>query len=435
MRAVDVIREKRSGREHRPETIEAFLKDYLADEVADYQMSAWLMAVCFQGMTPPETATLTKAMMRSGHVYELAPNPRPVDKHSTGGVGDKISIALAPLAAACGLKVPMVSGRGLGHTGGTLDKLESIPGFQVRLDPKVMMAQLAELGVVMVGQSDGFVPADRRLYALRDVTATVESIPLICASILSKKAASGARGLVMDVKVGTGAFMETAEQGRALSHALISTGIELGLDVTCLLTNMSVPLGITIGNSLEVYEAVDILRGTAPADVMELTIELCAEMILLARFDQTVSLEHARAEARRTIEKGKALDMFRRMCVAQGGDPDPVLEGRLEKAPGLEVLTASHSGFVGSMNMRAIGDAACILGAGRLKTTDTVDHAVGLELLVRPGQSVESGDPLVRIHHRNERGLADARALLNRVVSVGPEAPVVEPLILERIKA
>jgi pyrimidine-nucleoside phosphorylase/thymidine phosphorylase len=435
MRAVDVIREKRSGREHRPETIEAFLKAYLANEVADYQMSAWLMAVCFQGMTAEETATLTKAMMRSGHTYEFAPTPRPVDKHSTGGVGDKISIALAPLAAACGLRVPMVSGRGLGHTGGTLDKLESIPGFRVQLEPKELMDQMDRLGFAMIGQSEDFVPADRRLYALRDVTATVESVPLICASILSKKAASGARGLVMDVKVGTGAFMETMDEARELSRALISTGVALGLSVTCLLTNMSRPLGVMVGNSLEVIEAVDILRGQGPTDVTDLTIELCAEMILLARYDQTVSLDNARAEARRTLTRGRALEKFEQLVVAQGGDIRAVLENRLDFAPDRKDWCADRAGVVGPMNMRGVGDAACLLGAGRLKTTDLVDHGVGLEMLVRPGDQVEAGQPLVRIHHRNGRGLEEALNRLSQSIIVTDEPVDPGVLILERMTA
>jgi pyrimidine-nucleoside phosphorylase len=386
-------------------------------------------------MTPEETATLTKAMMRSGHTYEFDPTPRPVDKHSTGGVGDKISIALAPLAAACGLRVPMVSGRGLGHTGGTLDKLESIPGFRVRLEPKELMDQMGRLGFAMIGQSEGFVPADRRLYALRDVTGTVESVPLICASILSKKAASGARGLVMDVKVGTGAFMETMDDARKLSRALISTGVALGLNVTCLLTNMSVPLGVMVGNSLEVIEAVDILRGQGPRDVTDLTVELCAEMILLARYDQTVSLDHARAEARRTLDKGRGLEKFEQMVVAQGGDPKAVLENRLDFAPGRKDWCADRAGVVGLMNMRGVGDAACVLGAGRLKTTDDVDHGVGLEILVRPGDQVEAGQPLVRIHHRDGRGMEEALIRLSQSITVTDQSVDPGDLILERMTA
>lgn len=436
MRAVEIIIKKRDGGCLSREELEFFIREYLAGAIEDYQVSAWLMAAFLRGMTPEETAHLTRAMMNSGETYRWPPRNgwRPVDKHSTGGVGDKVSLVLAPLAAACGVPVPMVSGRGLGHTGGTLDKLESIPGFCVRVTRDQFGRQLAEIGVVMAGQSDNFVPADKRLYALRDVTGTVESVPLICASILSKKAASGAEGLVMDVKCGSGAFMKTLDQARELARGLSDTGAALGLPVRVMITDMSQPLGRLVGNSLEVIESVDCLRGGGPADLRQLVIEQAAVMICLASGREGPDhLNAARAQARAALDGGAAWETFLRLVEAQGGDRRALEDtSRLDIAPDVAVLTADRDGWVQSMDCAAVGVAAGILGAGRTRVTDQVDHGVGLEMLARIGDRVEKGAPLVRIWHRGGRGLNDCLARLRAAIVVGGHTVPPPALIIER---
>ncbi|MGB9693019.1 MAG: thymidine phosphorylase, partial [Candidatus Sumerlaeaceae bacterium] len=340
---------------------------------------------------------------------------------------------LAPLAAACGVAVPMVSGRGLGHTGGTLDKLESIPGFNVRLTREQFMRQLEKIGVVMAGQTNTFVPADKRLYALRDVTGTVESIPLICASIMSKKVASGARALVMDVKTGSGAFMRTLEKSRALAQGLIGVGQALGRPVHALITDMNQPLGRKIGNALEVVESLACLRGDGPPDVRELTLRLTVEMLLLA--GREVERESAYQRCVAMLDSGKALEKFTELVKAQGGDPrvveNPAL---LDLAPDETYFVAPRSGFVAAINCREIGNAAAVLGAGRARTTDTIDHGVGLEMLAKLGNPVTPGEPLIRVVHRKGRGLEECMKRLEAALTIADEPPTVPPLIYETLE-
>jgi pyrimidine-nucleoside phosphorylase len=435
MRAVDIIIKKRDGGELSREEIAFFIENYLRDEIPEYQTSALLMAVYFQGMSFEETAELTRQMILSGETYDLSSLSIgvPVDKHSTGGVGDKISLPLAPLAAACGVAVPMVSGRGLGHTGGTLDKLESIPGFNVRLTREQFMRQLEKIGVVMAGQTNTFVPADKRLYALRDVTGTVESIPLICASIMSKKVASGARALVMDVKTGSGAFMRTLEKSRALAQGLIGVGQALGRPVHALITDMNQPLGRKIGNALEVIESLACLRGDGPPDVRELTLRLTVEMLLLA--GREVERESAYQRCVAMLDSGKALEKFTELVKAQGGDPRVVENPALfDLAPDETYFVAPRSGFVAAINCREIGNAAAVLGAGRARTTDTIDHGVGLEMLAKLGNPVTPGEPLIRVVHRKGRGLEECMKRLEAALTIADEPPTVPPLIYETLE-
>ncbi|MCX7624663.1 MAG: thymidine phosphorylase [Candidatus Sumerlaeaceae bacterium] len=435
MRAVDIIIKKRDGGVLSDGEIAFFIEHYLRDEIPDYQTSALLMAIFFQGMTFEETAELTRQMIHSGEVFDLSSLAYgfPVDKHSTGGVGDKISLPLAPLAAACGLAVPMVSGRGLGHTGGTLDKLESIPGFNVNLTREQFLAQLERIGVVMAGQTETFVPADKRLYALRDVTGTVESIPLICASIMSKKIASGARAFVMDVKTGTGAFMPTIERSRALAEGLIGVGKAMDRPVHALITDMNQPLGRWIGNSLEVIESLSCLKGDGPPDVRELTLRLTAEMLVLGKVSP--SREEAYNYAKNVLDSGKALEKFQQLIEAQGGDPRVVENaGLLNVAPDETFFAAPSSGYLASVNCRELGNAAVVLGGGRNKTTDAIDHGVGLEMRAKIGNPVKQGEPIVRIVHRKGRGLDECVARLSKAFHFSEEPVEPPPLVYETLE-
>lgn len=437
MRAVDVIIKKRDGGRLSDEEIAAFIAGYLRGDITDYQTSALLMAIFLRGMDFEETASLTRHMMESGDVYDLEDLDlgTTVDKHSTGGVGDKVSLILAPLVAALGVTVPMVSGRGLGHTGGTLDKLESIPGFRVQLTAAEFKQQLKTIGVAMIGQSDNFVPADKRLYALRDVTGTIESIPLICASIMSKKIASGAHALVMDVKTGSGAFMQTQQAAHDLARNLIGVGLELGRPVRALITDMNQPLGRMIGNSLEVIECIDCMHGRGPADVRELTLELAAEMILLNRRESgDLARRTAFEEAAKALDDGRAWTKFRDMVAAQGGDVATVDDiAGLKVSEETDELRAETAGYISQMHCREIGNAAVVLGAGRARSSDHVDHSVGLEMLVRLGDRVEKGQPLVKIFHAGGRGLQPCRKRLTHAVTIGPQALSPPELTKERI--
>ncbi|MEI7633483.1 MAG: thymidine phosphorylase [bacterium] len=440
-RAVDSIIRKRDGGRLEGEEIEAFIREYSRGGIPDYQATALLMAILFRGMDFDEIAALTDSMMRSGEVYDLSlvTGMPAVDKHSTGGVGDKVSLALAPLAAACGVAVPMVSGRGLGHTGGTLDKLEAIPGFRVHLGRDEFMRQIAGIGVVMCGQSSTFVPADRKLYALRDVTGTVESIPLICASILSKKLASGAQGIVMDVKAGSGAFMSSHKDAWLLADSLIRVAGRLGRPARALMTDMSQPLGRAIGNSLETIEAIECLRGGGPADLRTLTIELTAEMIVLARnIESGAPTELGRQAALETsvrhLESGAAWEKFRQLVQAQGGDLATIDDvRRFDVAPDIEDFKLGLEGYLASMNCREIGNAAMVLGAGRLKVSDSVDHGVGLEMLARIGDHVKPDQPLLRIRHRGGRGLDDCRRRLAAAFQLSDAPAAAPPLVHGRL--
>lgn len=432
MLPAEIIRKKRNGGKLSADEIQEFISAYVSGDIPDYQVSALLMAIFFKGLDPDETAALTQTMMNSGRTYTL-PADRPlVDKHSTGGVGDKVSLILAPLAAVCGLSVPMVSGRGLGHTGGTLDKLESIPGFNIHLSPEQFERQVGELGVAMIGQSDDFVPADKKLYALRDVTATVESIPLICASILSKKAASGARGIVMDVKCGTGAFMQTLNDARALAQGLVATGTALGLPVRAVLTDMNQPLGRCIGNALEVEESVACLRGEGPADLHEITIELTAEMLVLGGAE--ADLKSARATAEKKIASGEAYERFVQMVERQGGDIAVVEDpARLPQAKHSSDYVAAQDGYFQVQDCRAIGIAALTLGAGRRKTSDSIDPATGIRMQVRIGDKVAAGQPLATILYNHEDSLDECRTHLDQALAVVDMPSAAPQLIMDKL--
>ena len=434
MRAYEVIHAKRDGRSIPAAELAALVNGFTAGEVPDYQMAAFCMAVFFRGMDDGEVRALTDAMLRSGDVLDLSDIPgAKVDKHSTGGVGDKVSLALAPLAAACGVKVPMISGRGLGHTGGTLDKLEAIPGFRTDLPVDRFRALVREVGACLVGQTARLAPADRRLYALRYVTATVESIPLIAASIMSKKLAEGIDALVLDVKVGSGAFMKTLDEARALARTLGAIGRGMGKKVSALLTDMSQPLGRAVGNALEVAEIVELLRGGGPPDLREVTVELTAEMLVLggAAPDRAA----ARARVAGAIADGRGLAKLEEIVGAQGGDPLALHDlARLPRAPRTYEVGAEAAGTVQAVDGEALGLAAVALGAGRARVEDRVDPAVGLVVHRRIGDRVERGEPLCTVHEgaRSEpRPRIAARiGAAFRIAAGAAAAPV---LVLERM--
>ncbi|WP_437680410.1 thymidine phosphorylase [Sorangium sp. So ce131] len=430
---VELVARKRDGGRLSDDEIARLVRAHSDGELADYQMSALLMAIFFRGMDDAETVALTRAMLHSGDVLDLSSVPgRKVDKHSTGGVGDKVSLCLAPLVAACGVPVPMVSGRGLGHTGGTLDKLEAIPGFDVSLDAGAFARIVREVGTCMIGQTERIAPADKRIYALRDVTATVESIPLIVASILSKKLAEGIDALVLDVKVGRGAFMKTLEDARALATALVRVGTAAGKRVTALLTDMSAPLGRTVGNALETREAIEVLRGGGPADLVACTLALGEEMLIAGGAADTA--EAARAKLEAAIASGAAAEVLARMIAAQKGDPAVVEDaGRLPRAPVVVDVAAEDEGAVVAVDPLEIGLTAVALGAGRTRADQRVDPAVGIELAAARGDRVGRGAPLARIHARRPE---DARAAAGRVraaFQLGPQPAAAPPLVLERI--
>ena len=434
MRAVDLIRQKRDGKALDRAQIDFFVAGVSTGSLPDYQIAALLMAIWLRGMTPEETASLTDAMVRSG-VRLQYPELRgtPVDKHSTGGVGDKTSLVLAPLAAACGALVPMMSGRGLGHTGGTLDKLESIPGFRTALSLDELRQAMRRIGCALIGQTDEVAPADRALYALRDVTATVESIPLISASIMSKKIAEGIGGLVLDVKTGAGAFMKTPELARELAQSLVAIGRASGVRTEALITRMDAPLGRTVGNALEVAECLGVLKGKGPEDVESLSILLAARMLILAGIERDEAAASARV--RNTLRSGQALEKFRQIVENQGGDPRVVDDDRrLPAAPDREPVRAPRSGFVAGLRAWNVGDASVVLGAGRARLGDAIDPGVGIEILAPPGAEVREGDAVLMVHHRGGRGLDEARSLLSAAIAIGDEAPAPWPLVLERIE-
>ena len=433
MRAYELIQRKRDGGRLSGEEIRALIAAYTVGELPDYQVAALLMAVFFRGLDAEELSAWTGAMLHSGEVLDLSDVPGvKVDKHSTGGVGDKISLPLAPLVAACGVPVPMISGRGLGHTGGTLDKLEAIPGFRVDLPPERFKRQVAELGCCLIGQTATIAPADKKLYALRDATATVESIPLISSSILSKKLAEGIDALVLDVKVGRGAFMKRREDARLLAETMAGIGASMGKRVVALLTAMDGPLGVTIGNALEVRESIEVLRGGGPADVVELTVRLGAEMLVLGKVAR--DLADGELRIRRAIADGTGLAKFRAIVGAQGGDvrtiDDPSL---LPVAPELVEVVAPRDGFVAAIDSLELGHAAVALGAGRGRKEDEVDPAVGFELLRRIGDPVRAGEPLVLIHAPSDRPVD---AIVDRVAGayrLEDAPPPRAELVLERI--
>lgn len=430
----EIITRKRDGKVLQKSEIEQAIHGYVSGSIPDYQMSSLLMAMFLRGMSMRELADLTRAMIDSGERYDLSDLPGiKIDKHSTGGVGDKISIPLAPLVAAAGGIVPMVAGRGLGHTGGTIDKLESIPNYRTRLTRQQFRRQLKRIGVVLCTQSERLVPADRKLYALRDVTGTVESIPLIAASILSKKIASGVEALAMDVKVGSGAFMPTAAKSEELARTLVALGAELGLKVVATLTDMSQPLGRAIGNALEIYESIEVLQGGGPADVAELTIELGARMLTLGGHAR--SMPQARAILRETLASGAAFERFLAMVESQGGDPGKVEKiGRLKTAPLQGYCKADRSGYLSKIDTRQVGLTAVGLGAGRFRLEDKVDHGVGLIQLKKIGARVDFNEPIFAIHARTRTEYETAAARLSESVAIGGKKPSIPQLIKKTIQ-
>ena len=401
-RAIDVIRKKRDGVELTRQEIEGLVSAYTCGDIPDYQVSAWLMAVVLRGMSRPETAALTDAMLRSGEVLDLSSLPaKKVDKHSTGGVGDKTSLVLAPLAAAAGVAVPMISGRGLGHTGGTLDKLEAIPGFNVNLAVSDFRRVLETCGCAMIGQTAEIAPADRKLYALRDVTGTVESPYLICASIMSKKLAEGIDALVLDVKTGSGAFMKSEKEAAFLAELMVETGERMGKQVVALITDMDQPLGNMIGNALEVVEVIEVLRGGGPEDLRELCLHLAGWMLHLGGASKTVA--EGKEISAHLISSGKAFERFLQMVELQGGDPRAIDDpNKLPKAPRTVKVPAAQAGYIASMQCEQIGTACVVLGGGRERKEDSVDPAVGIVLHKKVGDRVDAGEPLATIHYNDE---------------------------------
>jgi pyrimidine-nucleoside phosphorylase len=433
MHAVDIIRQKRDGGALSEEQIAFFIAGVTGGSIPDYQASAFLMAVLLRGMSDQETAWLTQAMVRSGDRADLTSIPGiKVDKHSTGGVGDKASLVLAPLAAACGAVVPMMSGRGLGHTGGTVDKLESIPGFRLDLSLDELRRALGAVGVAMIQQTARIAPADKKLYALRDVTGTVESIPLICGSIMSKKIAEGIGALVLDVKVGGGAFMKTDADARALASSLVAIGNASGVRTEAVLTAMDAPLGRAVGNANEVVESIETLKGRGPADLETLSVTLAARMLVLARI--APDMAEAEARVRRALASGEGLERFRRMVAEQGGDPRIADDySLLPSAPGSHVVSASRSGFVVSLDAFLVGRASMLLGAGREQASDRIDPGVGITVHAKPGERVAAGDKVLELHYRSDRGLEDSARMAAAAVTIGDGQVTPPPLIIDEI--
>jgi pyrimidine-nucleoside phosphorylase len=444
MRAVDIIRKKRDAGELTREEINFVVQGATTGSLPDYQLAAFLMAVVWRGMTAAELAALTEAMLGSGQVLDLsALRGSKVDKHSTGGVGDKTSLVIAPIVAAAGLDVPlgrkrpfvpMISGRGLGHTGGTLDKLESISGFNVNLSLSAFRGVLEKCGCALIGQTPEVAPADKKLYALRDVTATVESPSLICASIMSKKLAEGIDALVLDVKTGDGAFMKQQGEAEHLAQLMVDTGKRMGKKVVALITDMDQPLGRKVGNALEVDESLDVLHGGGPPDLRQLCDELAAWMLLLA--ERTPTLEEGRALAAEMIASGRARDTFREVIRAQGGDPAVVDDpGRLPQAKNLAKVKAPRTGFVASIRCEQIGLAGMLVGGGREKKEDAIDPAVGLVIERKVGEAVEAGATLCTVHYNSEARLTDATELLSNSFTIADSAPEPAPLVRKVIGA
>ena len=423
----ELIQRKRDGAELSREEIRDLVLAYVRDEVPDYQMSAFLMAVFFRGLTAAETHALTEAMVASGETIDLSPlGRRVVDKHSTGGVGDKTSIALGPVVAACGVPFAKMSGRGLGHTGGTLDKLEAIPGMSVDLDHEAFLAQVRDVGMAIVGQTADLVPADKRLYGLRDVTATVDNVSLIASSIMSKKIAAGADAIVLDVKVGDGAFMKTLDAARELAEAMVDLGRHAGREVVCELTDMDQPLGHAVGNALEIGEAVETLRGDGPPDLAELVLGAAAHLLALS--DLGVGHDDGRRRAEEAVVSGAALETYERWVRAQGGEPSV---DALPQAPVVREAPAPADGFVERIATTNVGRAALHLGAGRTTKEEVIDHAVGIVCLGKRGDRVERGQPLAEVHARDEASAERGVAEVTACYTIGADAPEPRPIVLD----
>ena len=431
MRTVDLIQRKRDGEELAPEEIEFLVEGYTNGDIPDYQMSSFLMAVFFSGMSDREVSRLTECMLRSGDTVDLSSIPGvKVDKHSTGGVGDKTSFIVAPLAAAAGVVVPMMSGRALGHTGGTLDKLESIPGFRTSLTTEEFEKQLSELGLCFIGQTDRLAPADRKLYALRDVTATVESIPLIASSIMSKKLAEGVDALVLDVKVGSGAFMKKQVDARRLAQMMVGIGRRMDKRVQALITDMSQPLGYAVGNALEVMEASQTLQNAGPTDLTKLSIELAARMIFLGK--KAASLEEARRIAEKKLVDGSGYKKLKQVVAAQGGNPQALDKFELlPNATGMREVSSPRGGYVSSIDAEDIGAASNMIGAGRDKKEDAIDPAVGIILEVKTGEKVDAGSVLCRLYYTKEDRVDEAAEMVEDAFRISAQKPDERELILE----
>ncbi len=434
MRVYDLIQKKKNGEELTPAELDFLVQGYTNGTIPDYQMSAFAMAVYFQSMTPAETAALTDAMARSGDTVDLSCfGDLSVDKHSTGGVGDKTTLIVAPLVASLGCKVAKMSGRGLGHTGGTVDKLEAIPGYKTTLTGEEFLSQVSEIGVAVIGQSGNLAPADKKLYALRDVTATVDSIPLIASSIMSKKLAAGSHSIVLDVKFGSGAFMKTEEDAAALARAMVDIGTECGRNVTAVLTNMDIPLGCGIGNALEVAEAMQVLRGEGPDDLRRVSLVLAAHMVSLSL---GITVDEAMVRVEDALDNGHAWNTFCRWITAQGGDPlvceDP---SRMKQSSIIREVRSPKSGYITHMNTEKIGEAAVVLGAGRVRKEDGIDPAAGLRILKKTGDFVHEGDALAILHTEREDAFEDGAARYLDAIEFGEDAPAAMPLISRVIRA
>jgi pyrimidine-nucleoside phosphorylase len=428
IRPAELIQRKRDGEELPADELGDLILGYARGEVPDYQMAAFCMAVYFRGLSRPETFALTDAMIRSGETIDLgaALGRKVVDKHSTGGVGDKTSLAVGPIVAACGVPLGKMSGRGLGHTGGTLDKLESIPGYRTELSLDEYVAQVREVGVAIIGQTGDLVPADKLLYGLRDVTATVDQLSLIAASIMSKKLAAGAQAIVLDVKVGDGAFMKTLEDARELAETMIALGRDAGREVVCLLTDMDQPLGAAVGNALEVREALETVRGHGPADFTELVLDACAKLLALS--DLGIDEAEGRRRAEAAVADGGAESAWRRWIEAQGGTAD---ESALPRAAVVRGVVSPGGGYVTSLSAIGVGLAAVHLGAGRRTKDDDIDHAVGIVVHAKRGERVEAGELLAEVHARTDADAAAASAEVLAAYELGPEPPAERPVLLE----
>jgi pyrimidine-nucleoside phosphorylase len=431
IRPAELIQRKRDGEELPADELGALVLAYSRGEVPDYQMAAFLMAVYFRGLSRAETFALTDAMIRSGETIDLgsALGRKVVDKHSTGGVGDKTSLSVGPIVAACGVPLGKMSGRGLGHTGGTLDKLESIPGYRTELSLDEYVAQVREVGVAIIGQTGDLVPADKLLYGLRDVTATVDQQSLIAASIMSKKLAAGAQAIVLDVKVGDGAFMKTLEDARQLAETMIALGRDAGREVVCLLTDMDQPLGAAVGNALEVREALETVRGRGPADFTELVLDACAKLLALS--DLGIDEAEGRRRAEAVVADGTAESAWRRWIKAQGGTAD---ESALPAAPVVREVSAPAGGYVTSLSAIGVGLAAVHLGAGRRTKDDEIDHAVGVVVHAKRGAPVEAGERLAEIHARSDAEAAAGAAEVLCAYELGAEPPAERPVLLEVVR-
>jgi pyrimidine-nucleoside phosphorylase len=435
VRAVDIIRTKRDGLALSHDAIESFVRGLADGSWADYQASALLMAIVLRGMTAEETSWLTDAMVRSGRRVDLSSiHGIKVGKHSTGGVGDKVSIVLAPLAAACGVVVPKMSGRGLGHTGGTLDKLQAIPGFRVDLSLDEFIDILRDVGCCLISQTRDIAPADKRLYALRDVTATIESIPLISASVMSKKLAEGSNAVVLDVKCGSGAFMKQRAEALALARSLVSIGESHGVRTEAFITSMDTPLGTTVGNALEITECIETLKGAGPADLEALILRLGARMVQLA--DRATGDAEAEACVREALASGAALRKFGQMLARQGGDATVIDNpGKLPHARWRRDVAATASGYISRLDAEAVGRAAVMLGAGRDRMDAPIDLAAGVKVLKKPGAAVTKGDNVLVLHYNDERQLHEALRLAQSAIDIGADPPPPAPLVLGWVHA